>query len=59
MATFDKQIMQWVTTVWQDFRQGKESIIPMALWRIAFGLLLVVEAWGAIATGWAQSIYRA
>ena len=57
MATFDKRIMQWITTLWQDFKQGKESIIPIALWRIVFGLLLVVEAWGAIATGWVRKAF--
>ena len=57
MATFDKRIMHWVTTIWQNFKQGKESIIPMALWRIVFGLLLVVEAWGAIATGWVRKAF--
>ena len=49
--------MHWLTTLWQDFKQGKESIIPMALWRISFGLLLVVEAWGAIATGWVRKAF--
>ena len=25
---------------------------PLAVWRIAFGLLMMLESWGAIATGW-------
>ena len=29
-------------------------IAPLAVWRIAFGLLMLAESWGAIATGWVR-----
>lgn len=29
-------------------------IAPLAVWRIAFGILMVAESWGAIATGWVR-----
>ena len=30
-------------------------IAPLAVWRIAFGLLMLAESWGAIATGWVRA----
>ena len=32
---------------------------PLAVWRIAFGTLMLLEAWGAIATGWVRRAYVA
>lgn len=42
---------------WRQTLEQPVDIAPLAIFRIIFGLLIFLEAWGAIATGWVKKAF--